>query len=202
MSAVAAIVLAAGTSSRYRRADAAIPTKLVADLHGLPLVRHVVSAALGSRARPVVVVTGHAELDVRHALEGLDVSFVHNPDFADGLSTSLRSGLTALPAQTRGALVLLGDMPTIHSVLLGRLIDAFERGHGVDAVVPVQGGRRGNPALLGRNLFAAAATLVGDEGARRLLSRAHVLELPVFGDAISLDVDDPEALRRLRAGRA
>lgn len=200
MSTVAAVVLAAGMSSRYRAADDSVPTKLVADFAGVPLVRHGVRAAVGSRAAPVIVVTGHAEGAVRSALAGLDLRFVHNPGFAYGLAGSLRAGLEAVPPEAAGALVLLGDMPKVTAALLDRLIEAFAGNEGADAVIPVQGGRRGNPVLLGRKLFAAARTLDGDEGARRLLSSARVLELPMAGDEVIADIDDPATLRRWREG--
>ena len=198
MSGVAAVILAAGTSSRFRTANASVPTKLVADLDGLPLVRRVVVAALASRAWPVLVVTGHAAAEVREALSGLEVAIAHNTRYAEGLSTSLRTGLAALPADSTGALILLGDMPGIGAPLLDRMIGDFARAPGLDAVVPVRAGRRGNPALLGRALFDAAANLSGDEGARGLLRQARVLEIEVTDDAVSLDIDDPETLVGLR----
>ena len=194
MSRVAAIVLAAGTASRYRAADPAVSTKLVALLDGKPLVRHVVAAALGSRARPILVVTGHAEQDVAAALDGMAVDFVPNPKYATGLASSLRAGLAALPADVTAALILLGDMPGLTGALIDRLIACFEAESGLEAVVPVYAGRRGNPALLARSLFAAAATLQGDEGARKVLARARVQEVDLGNAAITLDIDDPATL--------
>ncbi len=200
MSRVAAVVLAAGTSSRFRAADPSVATKLVARLDDVPMVRHVVLAALASRARPVVVVTGHARREVEAALETLDVGFAHNPGFALGLSTSLKTGLAALPSDLDGALILLGDMPRIGPALLDRLIDGFSTAPGIDAVVPVHGGRRGNPALIGRGLFGPAASLTGDEGARRLLRNIGVLEIDVSDEAVALDIDHPDALWRTAKG--
>ncbi len=195
MSRIAAIVLAAGTASRFRAVDPTIPTKLVALIDGVPIVRRAGTAALASRARPVVVVTGHAEADVRTALAGLAVSLVPNPDYATGIASSLRVGLAALPAEIDGALVLLGDMPGVTGPLLDRLIAAFDASEGIDAVVPVHGGRRGNPALLGRALFSAAADFGGDEGARRLLFRARVEEVEIKDDTVLVDIDEPQMLR-------
>ncbi|WP_245501058.1 nucleotidyltransferase family protein [Lichenibacterium minor] len=192
---VAAVILAAGTSSRYRAADPSVATKLVAPHGGVPLVRRVADAALASPARPVVVVTGHAAPEVRDALAGCAVAFAHNPDFATGLASSLRVGLGALPADASGALVLLGDMPGVTPPLLERLLAAFAIDPAAEAVVPVTAERRGNPALLGRALFARAGALTGDEGARRLLARARVVEVDVDDDAVLLDVDEPAALR-------
>ena len=202
MSRVAAIVLAAGTSSRYRAADPSLSTKLVAMLDGKPLVRHVAEAALASRARPVVVVTGHAERDVALAIDGLAVDRVLNPHYATGLASSLRAGLSVLRSDATGALVLLGDMPGVTSVVIDRLIACFEAEPGVDAVVPVHDGRRGNPALLASSLFAAAAALHGDEGARRLLARARVREVDCADATVVLDIDDPAMLDAASKSRA
>ncbi len=198
---IAAVLLAAGTSSRYRAADATVATKLVATLGGVPLVRRAAEAALASRARPLVVVTGHAEAEVRAALDGLAVTFVFNPDYAAGMASSLRAGLAALPAEARGALVLLGDMPGVTAPLLDRLIAAFAGDPAAEAAVPVHRGRRGNPALLGRALFGPALALGGDEGARRLFARARVAEVEADAESVLVDVDDPEALRAV-AGRS
>src|SRR5262245_23137232 len=99
--------------------------KLTADVGGMPMVRHAAEAAVASRARPVLVVTGHQAADVRAALAGLDVRFVENPDYAAGLSSSLKAGLRALPPSADAALVLLGDMPRIAGAHLDRLIQAL-----------------------------------------------------------------------------
>ncbi len=192
---VAAVLLAAGSASRYRVIDPSIPTKLVARLDGVPLVRRVALAALASRARPVVAVTGHAAAEVRMALAGCAVGFAHNADHRSGLASSLRVGLAALPGNVDGALMLLGDMPGVTGRLLDRLAEAFAADPAVDAVVPVHRGRRGNPVLLARALFAPAMALTGDEGARRLLARARVVEVPIDHDGVLLDVDEPAALR-------
>ncbi len=189
MTRVGAVVLAAGRSSRYRASGGGEPTKLVAVLRGEPIVRHVARAALEAGLGPVVVVTGHARADVELAVAGLAVERVHNPGFAEGLSTSLRRGLAALPTDVSGAVILLGDMPGVGAPTLRALIEA---GRGADAAVPVWRGERGNPVLLGRSLFAPAAGLTGDEGARRLLrdDRLRVVEVPVDDPAVRLDVDE------------
>lgn len=190
---VAALVLAAGKASRYRAAGGEAPTKLVALYRGQPLVRWAAAAALASRARPVIVVTGHARPEVEAALTGLDVVFVHNPDFADGLSTSLRAGLAALGEQVAGAVVLLGDMPDASGAVIDALIAGFV---GAQAAVPVFAGRRGNPALLGRALFARAAGLTGDEGARGLLQGlgGGLVNVPVSDAGVARDIDTPDDL--------
>ena len=198
---VAAVVLAAGTSSRYRaEAGPDAATKLVADLDGKPLVRHVVEAAFASRAAPVVVVTGHANEQVRAALVGLPTTFIHNPDFATGLASSLKAGIAALADEVDGALILLGDMPRIDPILINRLIDAFADHRDARAVAPLHAGERGNPALVARAMFDDIAGLSGDQGARKLFAGGGVVDVPVDDEAVTIDVDTPGKLAVLRGG--
>jgi molybdenum cofactor cytidylyltransferase len=163
----------------------------------------VVEAALASSARPVLVVTGHEAASVVAALAGLDVMFVDNPDYAVGLSSSLKAGIGAVPAGCDGALVLLGDMPQITGALIDRLIAAFAASPGDAIIVPTHKGRRGNPVLWSRAHFAEMLQLKGDAGAKRLMA-AHaedVREVDLGTDAIFADVDTPEALEELRGGQ-
>lgn len=199
---VAAVVLAAGQSSRYRAAGGVEATKLVAEVSGKPIVRRVVEAALASRARPVSVVVGFARDWVEAALAGIPATIVVNPDFATGLGSSLRVALRGLPSDVAATLVLLGDMPNVDSALIDRLIGAFEAAPGAWAVAPLQDGRRGNPVLLARLLFDQAMRLEGDEGARRLLAGlddGRIVEIDAAGSDASFDVDTPEDLTAANA---
>jgi molybdenum cofactor cytidylyltransferase len=194
--AIAGVVLAAGRSSRMGG-----PNKLLAEIGGKPLVRIVVDAVLTSRARPVVVVTGHQRDKVEAALAGLPVKFVHNPHFADGLGTSLKAGIAALPAEADGAIVCLGDMPQVDAALIDRLIGAFDPDHGALVVLPTIDGKRGNPVVWSRRFFPDLMTVEGDVGARYLIGRytEAVAEVPLTGTAALTDVDTPEALEAVRA---
>ncbi len=193
---IAAIVLGAGRSSRMGG-----PNKLLAEIGGRPLVRIVVDQVLASRARPVIVVTGHQRERVEAALKGLLVKFVHNPHFADGLGTSLRAGVGALPAEVDGAIVCLGDMPQVDAALIDRLIGAFDPDAGALAVVPTIDGKRGNPVVWSRRFFPDLMAVEGDIGARHLIGRYTevVAEVPLTGTAALTDVDTPEALEAVKA---
>ncbi|MFZ0397079.1 MAG: nucleotidyltransferase family protein [Methyloceanibacter sp.] len=194
---IAGLVLAAGRSSRM-----APRNKLLETVGGEPMVRHVAAVAIASGTQPVIVVTGHEAAAVRGALRGLAVTIVANPDYADGLSTSLRAGLRALPQGIDGALILLGDMPEVESSVLTALVAAFT---GESAIcVPVRHGRRGNPVLWGSAYFAEMMGLTGDSGAKSLMARheAHLVEVEVASDSIFEDVDAPEDLARLRRSGA
>ncbi len=174
--------------------------KLLAEVDGKPIVRRAVEAALASRARPVLVVTGHQAEAVRAALAGLDVVFVSNPDYALGLSTSLKAGLRALPEEAEGVLVLLGDMPRIGGADLEKLVAAFAAERGAAIIVPLHEGRRGNPVLWPRAYFAEMLRLDGDAGAGRLIATHtdKVRGIELGTDAILADVDTPEALAQMR----
>ncbi|SMH49096.1 NTP transferase domain-containing protein [Mesorhizobium australicum] len=188
--AVHAVVLAAGRSSRMGG-----PNKLLALFHGEPLVRRVAEGALASEVAGVTVVTGHQAERVRAALDGLGVSFAANPDFATGLASSLKAGIGALPDEAAGALILLADMPEIEAGDLDRLIDAFRRSGGRAIVRATHEGKRGNPVILPRAVFAEVARIEGDTGARHVIEAgvAEVLDVEL-GRSASLDVDTPEAL--------
>jgi molybdenum cofactor cytidylyltransferase len=193
---IAALVLAAGRSTRMGG-----PNKLLAEIGGRPLVRIAVDEALASRASEVVVVTGHQRADVEAALQGLKIKTVHNPDFAEGLSTSLRAGLNALPADVDGVIVLLADMPQVDAALIDRLIAAFDPENGALAVVPTIDGKRGNPVLWSRRFFSDLAALEGDVGARHLIGQyaEAIAEVPVTGKGPLADVDTPDALNAVRS---
>jgi molybdenum cofactor cytidylyltransferase len=186
---IAALVLAAGRSTRMGR------NKLLAPVGGLPMVRHAVLAALAS-ADPVIVVTGNEEEKIRASLQDLPVIFCNNPDYSDGLSASLRSGVNNLPGDCDGVLILLGDMPGVDAQLLDRLVAAFAPEENRAIVVPTRHGQRGNPVLWGRSFFPALAALSGDSGGRLLFARHadQLCEVEAEDDSPLTDIDTSEAL--------
>ena len=177
---VAAVVLAAGRATRMGGGKLALP------VGGRPMVQRVVDAALGSRATATIVVVGNEAEEVLDAVEGRPVTVVMNPDYAEGMSTSLRAGLAAVDPAADGALVLLGDQPFVSSALLDVLIDRFARCR-KPVVRPSADGRPGNPVLFGSTLFAELAAERGDVGGRHVIERRP--------DEVSLvAVDDPHEL--------
>ena len=193
---IAAVVLAAGRSTRMGAVN-----KMLAEIGGKPLVRIAAEQALASRAKPVIVVTGHERERVEAALAGLPVRFVHNPNYVDGLGTSLKVGIAAVPEDADGAIVCLGDMPQVDSALIDRLIAAFDPERGALVVVPSIEGRRGNPVVWSRRFFHDLMSIPGDIGARHLIASyaEAVVEVPVLGEAALADVDTPEALTAMKA---
>jgi len=193
---IAAVVLAAGRSTRMGAVN-----KMLAEIGGKPLVRIAAEQALASRAKPVIVVTGHERERVEQALAGLAVQLVHNPDYAEGLGTSLKAGIAALPEVADGAVVCLGDMPQVDAGLIDKLIGGFDPERGALVVVPSIEGRRGNPVLWSRRFFPDLMQIQGDIGARHLIGQyaEAVVEIALAGEAALTDVDTPESLSAVKA---
>lgn len=191
---IACIILAAGRSRRMGRVN-----KLLAEIDGKPMVRWAAEAALASSARPVFVVLGHEAAEVRAALAGLAVTFVDNPDYAQGIASSVKRGIAALPASADGAVVCLGDMPRIGARQIDRLIAAYNPVEGRALCIPTWRGKRGNPVLIGKRFFAEMQALTGDVGARPLISQYPELtcEVAMDDDAVLVDIDTPQALAGL-----
>ncbi len=191
---VAAVILAAGQSRRMGATN-----KLLAEVDGKPMVRHAVEAALGSQAAPIIVVTGHEAKRVRPVVDAPGLIFAHNPDFADGLSTSVRVGLGAVPDDCDGAIIMLSDMPQVTADHLNRLIAAFNPTEGRAICVPSWRGKFGNPTLWARRFFDEMRALDGDTGAKHLIGAYSevVAEVVMESDAVLADVDSPEALAAL-----
>lgn len=189
---VAALVLAAGQSARMGGTN-----KLLQEVDGVPLLLRAVNAALASAASSVTVVLGHEAERAEALLAGRRVHVVRNPDFAQGMSTSLAAGIAALPAEAEAAVVLLADMPRVNAAHVDRLIAAFDVQRPA-IVVPMHGGRRGNPILWPREFFAEMRAVSGDKGARALLERHAARIATVELDAaIHADVDSPDDLRSM-----
>ncbi len=187
-----AIVLAAGSGSRFGGG------KLLAPWKSGVLLQGALAAAFAAPARGVTVVTGADAEAVAAAARAFNpgVRIVHAADYAEGMGASLRAGVASLPADAAGAFVFLGDMPRAPHAVLRPLAEAVERG--ALAAAPMFNGRRGNPVLLGRELFPDLLALQGDEGARRILQslgdRLALVEAP--DDGVLFDVDRMSDLNR------
>jgi molybdenum cofactor cytidylyltransferase len=190
---IAAVLLGAGQGTRMGGG------KMTAMLGGKALIRHAAEAVEGAGISSFITVLGHNAESVRDALVGIDTVIVTNPDFANGMSTSLKAGLAAVPPSAAAILVVLGDMPSVTPVIINKLLASFAANQHARAVVPTVGGQRGNPVLLSRAMFGDILQLTGDAGARKLLEATNegIIEVPMDDAAVLLDVDTPEALAAL-----
>ena len=197
-----ALVLAAGAGRRFGGA------KLTAPWRGGVLLDGALAAAFAAPAGRVIVVTGGdravaaaAQAYARAHGEEARLQLREAPDWGDGLSASLRAGLSTVPQAVRGVFIFLGDMPQIPRHVASLLAGAFD--DAVDAVQPTLQGAPGHPVLLCARLFAEAMRLTGDRGAQALLQRpgARVVRVEVDAPGVTQDVDTPDALARLAGER-
>ncbi len=194
---IAALVLAAGKSTRMGGTN-----KLLAPMQdGRSMIAHTVDNVLASPLRPVIIVTGHQDREIRNALVGKPVRFLHAADYAQGLAASLKAGISAMSAEIAGALICLGDMPLIGPEILRQLLAAFNPQAGGEIVIPVFDGQRGNPVLWGSRFLPEFLKLSGDTGARQIIHKFadRIVEVAIDSDAILRDFDTPEMLAGLTA---
>ncbi len=190
---VSAVLLAAGAGSRFGGG------KLLAPYRGRPLIEGALSNLADAPVDETVVVVGDDAERLRDVCEPYGVRIVENPDWAEGQSTSVRTGLRACDPDSRAAVVLLADQPLVGAGAVERLVVAYEGGAKI--AVATYGGRPRNPVLFSREVWPLLmAELSGDEGARPFLRRHPELitEVPCDGAGDPVDVDTREDLLRLK----
>jgi molybdenum cofactor cytidylyltransferase len=192
----AGIILAAGESTRFGA------LKQLLDWKGKPFVRQVAETALKAGLEPVVVVTGFRAADVESTLTGLPVKIIHNSEYQQGQSTSIRAGVQAVfPQGRRGvgaAVFLLADQPQIPVDVIRALVESH--GQNMQAILAplVLEDRRANPVLFDRDTFPDLMQLTGDVGGRGIFDKHRVEYLPWHDDTLLLDVDKPQDYQRLK----
>jgi len=189
---VAIAILAAGRGTRLGGDDA----KPLVLLHDRPLVTWALGAAVASGLHPVWLVTGYRGRDVAAAApQGVDIAY--NRRWRRGIASSLQTALAAIAPYARVDAVCIGlaDQPQVGPEAYRRLAGAHA--DGASLAVATYGGVRGNPVLIARSLWREANQLEGDVGARQLMQRHEVVEVPCDGTGTAIDVDTPEDLRQL-----
>jgi molybdenum cofactor cytidylyltransferase len=191
---VAGILLAAGTSSRMGR------NKMLFELNGESVLRGAARRALAAGLSPLLVVLGHEADKARPELEGLPCQVVINPDYEQGINSSVKAGISALPAGTQATVVMLADMPFVAPEMIGGLIDRYRESE-APLVISDYEGVNAPPMLYDRCLFDELLTMTGEGCGRQVVKRhreeAEVLSWPASALA---DIDVPEDYERIAAG--
>ncbi len=189
---VAGVLLAAGTSSRMGR------NKLFLRLGGTSVLRRAVATAREAGLDPVLVVLGHESDRALAELEGLSCTPVLNQEYASGMNTSVRAGISAVPADATGAVLMLADMPFVTAGMLRSLVDRYRAGE-EPLVVSTYGEVLAPPILYGRPLFGELRALDGDGCGKRVVKahRAEAIEVEWPPSALT-DLDVPDDLERVR----
>jgi molybdenum cofactor cytidylyltransferase len=183
---ISAVVLAAGASRRMGR-----PKPLV-KLRGRTILQHVVANLRASQVDEIVVVLGYRAEEILPTLEGEGCRVVVNPDYDQGMSSSLRQGLGAVHHQAQAVLIILGDQPYISSGIIDLLLGEYDQGRH-EIVVPTCGGQRGHPVIFSRKYWPELLSLEGDVGGREILHRhgSEVWPVEVGDPGILRDIDRP-----------
>ena len=193
-SSVSALLLGAGSSSRYGEAN-----KLLAQWQGEPLIQHVLKMIAASNVSGTLLVTGHESELVKNLVENIagvpEVRLLHNNAYSTGMASSLIKGVSAL-IDSDAIVVCLGDMPFVSSIVIDGLLDAFKKHPDKALYIPTYDGRRGNPVLIARQLYDSVLNLEGDTGARVLAKHFPdtVMEVPTDCAGILQDIDTPDEL--------
>jgi molybdenum cofactor cytidylyltransferase len=197
---VAAIVLAAGASTRYGQ-----PKQLLL-VGGKTMLQHVVDVVLASSVDQTIVVLGHRAGEIGASVRpGLPTAadksadIVTNEEWQAGLSTSVQAGLQAIRPDVQAALFVLADQPAITLGMIAALLGRY-RETGAPIVVPTYQGERGNPALFDRSLFAELMEVRNDQGGRQLIDRYanRTEKVEVGSEAVLVDVDTEEDYQRFK----
>lgn len=189
---VAAVILAAGISSRARR------NKLMVKVDGRPLFLKAVEAAVKSKASPVFVITGYDAENMEEYLENLDINVLRNHDYTSGVKTSIRLGLKSVPSSCDGALLIPADMPNLSADYLNRMIKKFAKGKERQLVVTACGGQKYNPVLWSKDLYANADLVPEDSHLRQVfLEHSDYLRQVEADPDLCLDVNFPNDLEKL-----
>ena len=192
---IAGLLLAAGGSRRFAR-DGDGAHKLLADLHGEPVLRRAARSLLGAALGRTLVVAGARADGIAAALDGLDVEIARNSDWAEGMGGSIALGVRRL-RDADAILVALADMPLLGTGNHAAVVAAHDAGDPCAVTRGAAGGRPGHPVLFGAGWFGRLAALRGDEGAGALL-RGHDVRLVPLDPDTQRDVDTPEALAAVR----
>lgn len=186
---VSALLLAAGESRRMGQFKQLMP------FGGKNFVQCCVDNLLKSRAAEVIVVTGHRAADVREALSGRPVRFAHNPEYHQGMSSSIKCGIRAVSDRASAAIIALVDQPQIGAHVFDLLIATYEESRPL-IVVPSYGGRGGHPVLLDMRLKEEILAMDPSIGLRQVIG-AHPQEtarIEIEDQSILKDFDSPEDL--------
>lgn len=193
---VGVVLLAAGASSRMGQ-----PKQLLL-YQGRTLLRRAAETALATGCQPIVLVTGAVHEPLTQEVQDLPVTTVHNPDWATGMGSSIRTGLTALekaPQSLVAVLIMLCDQPLVTPALLRQLLEQQHRTQ-APVVAAAYGDTLGVPAVFGLAALPALRQLRGAEGARKLIARyGEAVAQVSFPEGI-FDVDTPAQYAALLAG--
>lgn len=182
-----AMILAAGESKRMGK------PKLLLHFRGKTIIETILGQVIQSRVEKILVVLGSNREKIERKIKNLPLKIAVNPDFREGMLSSVQLGFQALPKNARAVLVILGDQPAISSAIIDEVIDAYKRtGNGI--VLPVYKKERGHPVIIDMKYRGEVGKLSPDVGLRGVVYShpEDILEVEVDTPSILKDIDDME----------
>ena len=179
---VSATILAAGQSSRMENGN-----KLLLPINEIPMISHVCNTVLTAGLDPVVVVTGFESDLVTQAIPTAINDIIYNSHWQLGMASSIYEGLSALPQNVDGNMIVLGDMPMISKDTLTLLIDEFIMLNGQHIIYPIYEERQANPVIFPKKYFQEILSSTGDRGCKKVLKQ-------YLDDAVSVSIGSPEVV--------
>jgi molybdenum cofactor cytidylyltransferase len=189
---ISAVLLAAGESRRMGEFKQLLP------FGGKSFVECCVDNLIASRVDEIIVVTGHRGADVRDAIGDRHVRFAHNPDYRDGMSSSIKRGVEAISKESRACLIALVDQPQVGADVINRVVEAYRKDEPM-IVIPTYEGRNGHPIILDSKLRDEILAIGPAQGLRQVV-HAHsteVVRVEISTDAVLIDFDYPEDYQRI-----
>ena len=183
---ISATILAAGQSLRMDNDN-----KLLLPIEGVAIIQHVCKTVLSANINPVIVVTGYENEIVSQAIPKEVDNIVYNSDWNSGMSSSIYKGISSLPENVDGNMIVLGDMPMISTDTLQLLIDQFIKQKGRLIIYPIYEGRQANPVIFPKKYFSEILSLTGDRGCKKILKQyaENVIGIPIQSQEVVLDCD-------------
>jgi len=190
---IGCIILAAGMAVRFGTA------KQLARIEGKSMLQRALESANGSSADYVLLVVGANSSEILSAVDLGRAQVVLNQNFAKGQSTSIKSGITNLPEDCEGAIIMVADQPFLKAIHLNKIINAFKKGNESQVVALSQSGEPRNPVLIPKKLFPGLLKLKGDVGAKDTVRNNKNVRLVEIRDKkVFFDIDTKRAASELK----
>lgn len=183
-----AILLAAGKSTRMGK-----PKQLM-HFGESTILEQAIDNLLGSEVNEVIVVLGHEAEEAKKTLAAKRVKLVMNPDYEQGMSTSIIAGLKMVDTRAEAIMLALGDQPLIDSQTINEVINKFDK-HGKGIAVPTYQGKRGHPVIFDKKYEGELLKIRGDVGGKEIIGKHpdDVLEVAVQSEGVCIDIDTADS---------
>jgi len=187
------VVLAAGKSERFGK------NKMLVNVLGEPLIRRVVKNALSSQVNEVIVVLGYMASKIEKVLRDLPCKIVLNENFEEGMSSSVKIGLSKVSREAEAVLFLPGDYPLVTAEDINKVISKFKETR-AEIVIASYKGKPGHPILFSRKLFGEIKEIREEEQGLKAVVRKHREDVALAetnSPGVLIDVDTEEDLNRI-----